>query len=392
MEFRILDKNMQAHAIIDSFESVIWTARVGDAGDFELYTPVTPTILEEIQLGFYFFSDLFYDEVNDKAMLMFIETITIESDAEKGAKIKVTGRDLKTILDRRIVWEQASFKASTDNVKDVIKKLLTDSIINPQDWSKSYQDGDTGQTITIQELGANRKINNFVFIDEDYTYPTLTEDVQYDQNYVFDAITDLCNKYKLVYNVLYNFTTGNFEFHLAPYRDRTYTQYANSPVLFSSAFENLKSSNYISSKSVERTVGLVVGEGDEYNRMYNLVGGGSGLDRKELPVNASDISRTLEDGTEYGNATYLSMLKDKGEKELLENKYIETYEGEVVVGEDFTYPGSFDIGDIVEIINEYEISAKVLISEIVLSISEKGYSVAPTFSVYSEEENEEGGE
>lgn len=391
MEFRILDKEFNTLNIIDTFESVLWTMRIAETGDFELYTPVTNNLLNDLSIGNYFFSELFYNDATDTAALMFIETVEIESDVENGSKIKATGRDLKSILDRRIVWTQTSFKASVDTVDKVVETLLNEAIINPQDWTKTYQSGDTG-SITITVLGADRKIDNFVFIkDENETYPALLEDVQYEGDTLYEAFKQLCENYNIGFNILYNFTTGNFEFHLIKLRDRSFEQHENVPIIFSSAYENLRSSNYIISDSAEKTVGLVVGEGDELNRMYNVVGSGSGLYRKEMNISASDISRTKEDGTEYGNATYLSMLKDKGNKELNNNKFIKTYEGSVETSKGFNYPGDFDIGDVVEIVNEYDISSKVLISEIILSISANGYSVTPTFAVY-EEEPKQGGE
>lgn len=387
MEFKILDDNFNIRYIADRYESAIWTIRMKEAGDFEIYTPVESEFLETvvtgINEGWYLFTSKFYDKEKDRANLMILETNEITSDPENGAKMKVTGRDLKSLLTRRIVIGQKTFTSGTP-VNEVFKTLLNENIISPTDWTKTYQDSTSGN-ITIEVLGSDRQISNFIIEETTANYQTLTGDLQYAGEDLYSIFSSLSDEYKIGYDVLYNFTTGNFEFLIFPYRDRTYEQVELPPILFSPGFENLKNSNYLESTSIEKTFGLISGEGDEYNVMYNIVGGGTGLKRKELGISGSDVSRTKDDGTEYGNRTYLNMLLEKAKEEMKKNTHTKTYEGTAETSRGYSYPEDFDIGDIVEIINEWGISSKVLISEIILSSSKEGISVIPTFSVINEE-------
>ena len=177
MDFRILNTNFEPIDTLDQYESIIWTARFIEAGDFELYTPVNERLLNAIKVGYYIFSDEFYNPTTDRATLMIIESIEITSDPESSNKIKVTGRDLKSIFDRRIIWGQRDFKA-TDNLLTVITSIVNENIINPTNWSKTYQDGDSG-TITISTSGAVRKINNVVYEPISHSFPTIDGDYQY---------------------------------------------------------------------------------------------------------------------------------------------------------------------------------------------------------------------
>ena len=194
-------------------------------------------------------------------------------------------------------------------------------------------------------------------------------------------LVELGDRFNFGWEILYDFTTGKFVFKLKPQVDHTYDQVINNPLIFSPSFENLKNSNYIESSATEKNAGLITGEGDEYNVMYNVIGNNySGLNRREMGISASDISRTKDDGTEYGNRTYLSMILDKGERELAQNIYTKTYEGTAESVRGYQYLVDYDVGDICEIINEWGISSKVLISEVVFSISTSSISIIPTFS------------
>ena len=58
---------------------------------------------------------------------------------------------------------------------------------------------------------------------------------------------------------------------------------------------------------------------------------------------------------------------------------ITSFTGEVIVGINYTYKQDYDLGSIVSIVNEYGISIKVRISEIIESQDDSGYSMEPTF-------------
>ena len=87
MEFMVLDKNYDGIAMIDTFTSAIWTVRYDEAGDFEIYTPVRLDYIQAMQIGNYLWN-------RDSDRLMVIETVEIETDAEEGPQLIVTGRSL----------------------------------------------------------------------------------------------------------------------------------------------------------------------------------------------------------------------------------------------------------------------------------------------------------
>lgn len=383
MEFWVLNKDFEVHDIVDVYQEIVWSVRFREAGDFELKTPVTTKLVNAMRVGYYFFCDLFYDRQTDIGSLMVIESVEIDSDPTNGNTLHVIGRDLKSILDRRIVWGLKVLNTS-DNLKDSIVTLLNENVIDPPDWSKTYQDSHSG-SITITVPGEDRKISNFEILTDTLEWPTLKSDSQYNGEDLYSVLSDLVTKYNIGYDILFDFTNKKFLFKLKQYRYRTYNQNQNSPILFSPGFENLKNSKYIESSITEKNTALIIGEGDEFNAMYNIIDNGKKeLERKELGVSGSDVARKDDTGWQAGNAEYLQLLKDKGQSELDKNIYTQTYEGEAETARGYKYPDDFDVGDIVEIINEWEISSEVLISEVVMSVSNDGVNVTPTFSTLTE--------
>ena len=371
IQFAVLDSDFEVVAILDKYESMIWTERAQEAGDFELYTAVSDDLLDKLSLGRYLMCDTFYDRTNETARLMIIEDREIRSDSESGNKLIVTGQDLKSILQRRIVWKQTNVAKDT-NVQTAIKTLIDDAIVSP--------------------TNTKRTISNFVFDEITGTFGNIKEDAQYVGETLYEVMTDLCENYNLNYEVVVNFNTKEFHMHLVIPKDHTWEQTQNPPVIFSSKFNNLRNASYKNITSTSKNVALIHGEGDEYNMIKADIGSddNEGLSRREMFVNASDLSQELEDGTIYSEETYRNMLITRGKKSLREvNKDAEVYEGEAdnsVSG--YIYGKDYDIGDIVEIVNDYNIESKVWVKEMVLSVSTTGETLVPTFETCKDEEEE----
>ena len=384
MDFRILNTNFAPIGLLDKYESIIWNVRFKEAGEFELYTPVANHLIDILKIGNYLFCDEFYNQSTNRAILMIIETIEITTDSENGDTLKVTGRDLKSILDRRIIWGQKTFKANT-SIDTIIQTILNENIINPQDWSKTYQDGDGGsRTVSIQ--GSKRKINNFVYESIGYTFPSIEKDVEYNCNNIYDTVLEICDAFNIGFEVLFDFNSNRFVFRLKNTRNRTTS--SSNPLVFSPGFENLKNSSYIESSVTEKNSALISGSGDEYNIMYNTIGNDlSGLYRREMHINPSDVTVAGDEdeiGDVHGNGTYLDMLYSKALEELSKNEYTQKYSGEAETLQGYKYMTDYDLGDICEIINEWGIGAQVIITEVVSSISTSNISTIPTFTSLEE--------
>lgn len=355
MDLIVLNKNLDAVSVVDTYESFIWTDRYYAYGDFELYESMTEKLLDSLQQDFYI-------QNRDSDHVMIIEKIQIQSDTENGNHATITGRSLESILERRIVWGQ---RVLSGNFQNAIQMLLNENIISPSD--------------------SNRRISNFVF--KASTDPSITQlkiDAQYTGDNLYDVIQKACEEAGIGFKVTLN-ENKQFVFELYAGTNRSYDQTVNPYVIFSPNFENIINSNYIESKASLKTVTLVGGEGEGAARKYTTVGGGSGLDRRELFTDARDISSDIGDGETLTDAEYIAQLQQRGKEKLAENTNVVTFEGETETTIMFKYGEDFFNGDIVQIANEYGHETKARILEVVTSEDENGFSVYPTFKTISEE-------
>lgn len=358
MDLLVLNKSLDVIAIVDVYESIIWTERYYEYGDFELYTAMTQDILNYIK------TDNYIQRVGSDRV-MIIEEIRIDTDSDTGNHITVTGRSLESILDRRVVWSQTTISG---NLQNGLKKLINENIISP---SKE-----------------ERKISNFIFKDStDSQITGLTVEAQYTGDNLYDVISKVCEEKSVGFKVSLN-ENKQFVFELYAGADRSYEQTNYPYVVFSPNFDNIVNSNYLESKENLKNVALVGGEGEGTARKYLAIGNTSGLDRRELFVDARDISSEGEDGQTLTTEQYNELLKQRGNEYLADYTDLVSFEGAVETNIMYKYGVDFFDGDIVQIANEYGHEAKVRILEVVISENEEGNSVYPTFKTITEEGEE----
>ena len=265
MDLMVLDRDLNAIAVVDTYNSLIWTDRYQECGDFELYMPMSTEVLSYIKQDNYLWN-------KESEHLMIIEKLLIESDVEDGARLTVTGRSLESILDRRVVW---GLKTISGSLQNGIKALLDENVINPTD--------------------PNRKIPNFVFeASDDPEIEAMAIETQYTGDNLYDVIQKICFERGMGFKVTPN-ENKQFVFKLYIGADRSYSQSQYPYVVFSPDFENIISSNYMESKSSLKNVTLIGGEGEGVERRYTHIGEVAGLDRRELFTDARDISSDVDE-------------------------------------------------------------------------------------------------
>lgn len=380
MEFMVLDKNYDGIAMIDTFTSAIWTVRYDEAGDFEIYTPVRLDYIQAMQIGNYLWN-------RDSDRLMVIETVEIETDSEEGPQLIITGRSLESILDRRIVTSSQNFSG---NLQSVLFAIIQNEVISSDE--------------TRRIPGFSLKANS----DSRITSIAISELSIRGEN-VYDVVCSLCQANKIGWRILPK-GAGGFEFELYAGVDRSYAQSVNPYVTFSPSFENLLNSNYIKSfKSYKNSIYAVgtyqkevilqnkykddngewvVEEQTTYEEaevvtwQYSETATPTGLTRREMFVDNGGVNDG-EQGGEY--ATWNAVNKEKAIAELGEHQTTTAFEGELEATRQYIYGEDFNIGDIVQVENEFGITGTVYISEIVFSQDVNGITITPTFTSTEDE-------
>ena len=351
----MLNKELDIVEVIDTYSSIIWTNRYYECGDFELYTLATPHLIEILR------EDYFLIREGYEGNAMVIESISITTDAENGNYMTVKGRCLKSIVYRRIIWSQTNL---TGKVSKSIERLLNENLINPSDES--------------------RRIDNFeisFLFENDERIET-----QFTGDNLGESITAICKSYGLGWNVELDIEKKKFYFVLYVGTNRSYEQTENPWVVFSNEFENLLTTNYTFDKSNYKNVAKVAGEGEGTLRKSTTLGDSRGMDRFEVFIDANDIS---SNEGEISESEYNTQLVERGKEKLTELTVTENFEGETI---DYSnvFEKDYFLGDIVEVVNEYNMEAVTRVVEVIESVDETGKYTIPTFSSYlnnSEDEN-----
>lgn len=346
IDIYVLSTDFKKLDIIDYCASVIWTRRYCKAGDFELYLPITATAITILKPGNY----LVRSDAPDS--LMVIQGVKITTDEEDGDYLTVTGQGAEITIAKRIVWTQTNLNGT---ITAAVHRLLNENLIAPTDAARKIagvEIGDCCQCATIvkkQITGTN----------------------------LLDTIIDLLSPYKLGFKVI--FSGSSLKFCIYNGVDRSANQSDRPRVVFSADFDNLLASEYTADISAYKSIALVAGEGEGVQRKTYTVGSASGLDRIETYVDARDISSEV-DGGKLTTAEYNELLKAKGVEALAETVIIQSFEGTIEPTVNYTFGVDYELGDIIQITNEYGITAPARITEVIESWSDTGYNCIPTFS------------
>ena len=358
MDIHILDQSFTLIAVIDSYESMIWTDRYNEPGEFEIYTPVTDEMVTYPVVNNYL-------RIGESEHLMIIEDIEVETDIEDGNHIKIKGRSLESILDRRVIINEVNISG---NLQNAIRSLIATNIINPSD--------------------SRRRISNFIFKDStDTNITSLTYEAQYKGKNLLEAIEEMCQEKEIGFRIFLN-DNNQFEFSLYAGTDRSYKQDVLPWVVFKPSFDNIIESNYVEEHSNARTFCYIHSQYSEQQEdpedssktetveveVLRSVGTGSGLLRKETYIDGG-----VSKDEEMSMAQYYALLDQAGNEELTEKKVKKEFEGEVETTRMFVYNRDFYIGDVLQVANEYGKEAPSRMTEFVWSISDSGIDHHPVF-------------
>ena len=352
MEATILDTNFNIVGIVDDYQSMIWTERYSEAGDFELYGATNSTIASYCKMGYFV-------TIPESNRAMIIESIEVSEETDKSNKILVKGRSLESILMRRIVWDQTIL---TGSVQNAIYKLIYDSILSPTD--------------------SNRVIPNFYFLqstDTDITSLSF-ESAQFTGDTVYDAIKQFADAFEIGFKI--ELIDGKMIFSLFAGKDRSYSQNVNPYVVFSDDYDNIVSSDFKNNMSNYQNVALVAGEGEGSERRkieyYTSNTAPSGINRYETFVDARDIS---SNNGEITDEEYMAELQNRGDAKLAEIEEDWSFDCQIDTQHSYQYGKDYFIGDILQLIGILGIQAQARITEFIRCTDTNGYSAYPQFKI-----------
>lgn len=344
MDFNIHDSSGVWVGIVEEPTSAIWTRSYYEPGEFEIYTPATRDLLDILT------EDCFITREGDNTV-MIVERLEVTTDEEAGDFVTITGRSAAALLDRRIIFTQTTLSGRVDRA---IYKIVAENAVNPTDSARKLPLSMAMPDVLADKISAQHTGTNLL-----------------------DAVEQICAAYGMGFRVVTDSKTivaPRVELFVG--KDRSAGQAINSPVIFSPEFENLLQTSYAFDVSKYKNVAVVAGEGEGNARKRAIIGDASGLMRRELYVDARDMS------TNAGEITaedYAAQLEARGLEKLAETQTEEAFSGEVDTMNTFILDVDYTVGDIVTVENEYGIRADSRIISVSECWDESGYSVSNTF-------------
>jgi len=341
VELYILDSDFEALGMIDDAESVIWTKRYFQAGEFEIYMMTTAKALGLLKIGRYVTR-------KDDESVGIIESLNIISNEEEGGYITAAGRFSESILGRRIIWQQTRLYGGFETE---MYKLIRENAVAP-----SLAD----RKISVLALEEPRGIDAHI-------------ECQITGDNLLAAIEEKCTIEGVGFKMRLDGDVFRFGFYRG--KDRSRGQTENPHVIFSDEYDTLEESSYLVETKELVNVALVAGEGEGLERRTATIGEGSGMERYEVFVDAKDVSSNKG---EISDTDYLAALREKGAERLA--RMTEVFDGAIISEGKYAYKTDYDLGDVVTVENSrWGLSIDARIIEIIECEDETGYHVAPSF-------------
>lgn len=334
MEIRIYNRNLDRIGQIENQTSLIWTRKFYEPGTFELHAPITEENLFLLQKQ---------NIIGKKGSLEagVIEDIEKEESDIKN-EITVKGRFLSSYMDRRLIKRTVNYSGT---VEKAMRQLYQGAVPIPR--------------VELGELqGFSERVDFQVTMKNLLTYMTKLSKAG---GIGFRFRPDFVNK-----KIIFEFWQG---------KNKTFKQHNNNRVIFSEDYNNLNNAIYKYNDQALKTFAIVGGQGEGDARTYYELGGGSGLDLREVFVDAKDIN---PEG--MSTAQYKAALLQRAQEELNADIVSETLECETEVAINFTYKEDYDLGDIVTVRKKkWDLYMDQRITELQEVFEFGGMTVVPTF-------------
>lgn len=358
MEAYILDPLLRRIAVIDQYESLIWTERFVEFGDFQIdieSTQATRKLLTPSTML----------AMSDSYRVMMVETVEDDVTDDGLTMLTVKGRSIEAILLDRVAKNSTEDLTTspkwtlTGPPAEVARKIFHDicvlGILDPADVIPFIHEGSIMPTDTVAE-------------------PVDPITVELEPTTVYDAIYDICNVWSLGFRMLRNFDASELWFDIYTGSDRTSAQSTLPAVIFTPELDNLQNTKELTTIDKAKNVAYVYSPVG-FLKVYpvGVEEDVSGFDRHVLVVNASDVNEETPDIT--------AALLQKGMEELAKNRVSQSLDGEIAQNSDYKYGVHYNLGDIVEMRNADGVTNNMRVTEQIFVSDKDGDRAYPTLSL-----------
>lgn len=364
MSYEIQNRDYQKLYEVDDFISLTWTVRYAECGDFEIEVPLRQRYIDTFVLD-----AVVYDNESDHHML--IEKVFLRTDLEKGNTLVARGRDLKSLLERRVIWP--SWHIVDAEVQNIAYWIVERNFKSPTD--------------------ANRRMPITPVLNSDPLIKAKRASADYSGQNALEEIKKLATSSSLGFYLIPTGNAGlNIHYNFGMYQgvNRSDTQSERPVVEFSPMYETLAASEYLHTNESYNNFAYILGEEmtpttalpyrNRWNTSHSTLNSSQrGVDRREVTITASDLQSKQDDDTVMSQSDYLAILRARGLEQLGELKEQKLLTGEIVAGGPYEYGVDYNLGDLVTIANEYGHRGVVRVEEYSTTIDANGIFSTPIF-------------
>lgn len=369
MDIYILDALIRPIDVIDEFVSLIWTERWAEMGDFELITLSTPANKKR-----FVFDTMI--SIPDSKRVMQVETIEEEVDFENGAVLKIKGREIISITEKRAAVSISPFDG------------LIRSSWNLYGWSPTglieyfffsiclYEEFSAADTIPfLQDQGETLYPPGTIPVPS----PSGIEWAQKPAS-LYSAMTDVAKAYDIGFRLYKDPDASKLYFEAYTGSDRTSAQTTLPAVIFSDDMSNLQNTKEYSDNTNHYNVVVVIyiykDASDNEVTISETVSdpelafSSGGFDRKVKPLVITSVPNDIVDIPAY--------LQQLGAEELEKSRTSTVFDGEIDETGDYLYERDYFLGDLVEVRGNNGGSAYMRVVEQIIKEDKEGKSSYPS--------------
>lgn len=399
MQLYTLDKNFNRLDVIEEFYSVIWTERYYGDSECEVVVPLKRDLIRKLAEG-----TLLAIDTSREPML--IETFSIEEGT-----IKVVGISVLAWLNNRFIRNSVNQRRTSWKIANQRPGEILWTIVKQMCTDKSTILG--ANTMGLGSAAREKEliIPGLKFDSQD-TSGTKIKKTLVPYGPVYDGLRKIAEQHKIGMQIWLKDSDGTLRFRSYKGANRTSKQTANKIVRFSPVMDSLANIKELRSiaefktlvyayapniakvdTSVDTHTADPEDKPDTWPQQDNKPGiarrttqegryTGFDLRAKMIFIDDSTIADSPDDPGPDSPATVrdemLDILNNRADKELKQNNYIRTVDGEVAPTNLFIYGRDYNMGDLIEVQGSTGLVEISRVTEYIRTKSSEGEKAYPT--------------
>jgi ReqiPepy6 Gp37-like protein len=363
VEVYTLDPLLRRAELFENFESLIWTERYKQYGDFEMHIASTyrarSLLKAETLLA-----------LDRSRRVMKIQSVEDGNDSENRRMLIVKGRSLETLMYDRVAKESLSDLTTSPKwtitgltATEVARKIFHDicvtGILSPYDVVPFIYEGTFAEASNIPE-------------------PLDLVTVDIEPTTVYDAIVQLADIWDFGFRILRQGDMSKLWFDIYMGSDRTTGQTVLPAVVFSPQLDNLQDTKELVTTEGAKNVAYVYSP-NGFQMVYadGVDTDVDGFERRVLVVDANDIT----DEAYPIPADLTAALIQRGVNELAKARTYQAFDGEISQASQYKPGRDYNLGDLVEMRNSDGATNQMKVTEIIYASDSQGERSYPTLTI-----------